>query len=175
MISSPYVVGQWVRGQKFYGRTSLIQEIIEGPRSWLWLLGTRRIGKTSVLKQVEWLAAKSPEKTYFPVFWDFQGADTVDELNLSFGDALLDFLRSQPGVQRAKGHVFANRGTKQLIVGILKQEPHPLPNAGKMFRRHCPTADANGAAWPYLAKRNVYVSGPKILPMLAMLLMPAAI
>ncbi len=50
MALNPYVVGQWVRGKKFYGRPDLIQEILHGNRNWLWLLGTRRIGKTSVLK-----------------------------------------------------------------------------------------------------------------------------
>ena len=39
MPSSPFVVGQWVRGEKFYGRAALIEEIVEGPRSSLWILG----------------------------------------------------------------------------------------------------------------------------------------
>jgi serine/threonine-protein kinase len=86
----PYVVGQWVRGDKFYGRAVEITEILEGPRNWLWLLGTRRIGKTSLLKQVEHVTAASPERGYFPVFWDLQGADDPKELHADFGDALLD-------------------------------------------------------------------------------------
>ena len=49
----PFVVGQWVRGEKFYGRHSLIEEILDGHRNWLWLLGTRRLDKTSLLKLVE--------------------------------------------------------------------------------------------------------------------------
>ncbi len=90
MSASPFVVGQWVRGGKFYGRSALIAEILDGNRNWLWLLGTRRVGKTSILRQIELLATESPEKGFFPVFWDFQGADTIEELNLGFGDALLD-------------------------------------------------------------------------------------
>jgi len=85
-----YVVGQWVRGERFYGRAAQLSEILEGPRNCLWLLGTRRIGKTSLLKQAEALAGMSSELRYFPVFWDFQGADTADELNENFMDALLD-------------------------------------------------------------------------------------
>jgi len=27
MTSSPYVIGQWVRGEKFYGRARVIEEI----------------------------------------------------------------------------------------------------------------------------------------------------
>jgi tRNA A-37 threonylcarbamoyl transferase component Bud32 len=90
MTAIPYVVGQWVRGEKFYGRAEQIAEILDGPRNWLWLLGTRRIGKTSLLKQVEYLTASDPERGYFPIFWDLQGAEDPDELHADFGDALLD-------------------------------------------------------------------------------------
>jgi len=86
----PYVVGQWVRAEYFYGRKSIIDEVLVGNRNWLWLLGTRRIGKTSVLKQLEYLAESRPELGFLPVFWDLQGADRPDELHLDFADALLD-------------------------------------------------------------------------------------
>ncbi len=86
----PFVVGQWVRGKRFYGRTGQISEILEGNRNWLWVLGTRRIGKTSLLKQLESLAAASPELGFVPLFWDLQGADTPEDLHADFGEALLD-------------------------------------------------------------------------------------
>jgi hypothetical protein len=86
---NPYVVGQWVRGERFYGRSALIDEILDGPRNSLWVLGTRRIGKTSLLKQLEHLTS-SDSSEYVPIFWDFQGADNPDELRLTFADALLD-------------------------------------------------------------------------------------
>jgi len=86
----PFVVGQWVRGDHFYGRAAQIREILDGPRNCIWLLGTRRIGKTSLLKQVEFIAESSRDNRYMPIFWDFQGADTPDELHLNFADALLD-------------------------------------------------------------------------------------
>ncbi|MEJ2085359.1 MAG: protein kinase [Acidobacteriota bacterium] len=85
----PYVVGQWVRGERFYGRTQILTEILDGPRESLWLLGTRRIGKTSVLKQLEHLTS-TDESPFVPLFWDLQGADNPSELHLSFYDALLD-------------------------------------------------------------------------------------
>jgi DNA-binding winged helix-turn-helix (wHTH) protein len=88
--SLPYVVGQWVRGGTFYGRREQIAEILDGNRNWLWLLGTRRIGKTSLLKQLEHIAAASPERGFFPLFWDLQGADRPDDLHLDFAEALLD-------------------------------------------------------------------------------------
>lgn len=86
----PYVVGQWVRGERFYGRSSQIDDILDGPRNCIWLLGTRRVGKTSLLKQLEYIAEHSPARGYVPVFWDFQGAETPAELHLNFADALLD-------------------------------------------------------------------------------------
>jgi hypothetical protein len=89
MSVTPFVVGQWVRGEKFYGRTALIGEILEGPRNWLWLLGTRRVGKTSLLKQIAHLTASGGQR-YFPLFWDFQGAADPRELHLGFRDSLLD-------------------------------------------------------------------------------------
>ncbi|MCP4663269.1 MAG: protein kinase [bacterium] len=85
----PFVVGQWVRGEKFYGRGTQIAEILGGHRNWVWLLGNRRVGKTSLLKQLEHLTA-TRDQGFFPVFWDFQGADDPEELNLNFADALLD-------------------------------------------------------------------------------------
>ncbi len=89
MQVNPFVVGQWVRGQRFYGRAALIDEILNGPRNSLWVLGTRRIGKTSLLKQLEHLT-DSEDSGFVPIFWDFQGAEDSAELDLTFSDALLD-------------------------------------------------------------------------------------
>lgn len=85
----PYVVGQWVRGDRFYGRREILLEVLEGPRESLWLLGTRRIGKTSLLKEVE-TRASAADSPFVPLFWDFQGADNPAELHASFHDAVLD-------------------------------------------------------------------------------------
>ena len=90
----PFVVGQWVRGDRFYGRTSILTEILQGPRESFWLLGTRRIGKTSLLKEIE-LQASAAASPFVPLFWDFQGADNPGELHATFHDALLD---SEPGL-----------------------------------------------------------------------------
>jgi len=90
MPAIPFVVGQWVRGDRFYGRTAQIDEILRGHRDCIWLLGTRRIGKTSLLKQIEHIEETSPDPRYLPIFWDFQGAETPGEFHLNFADALLD-------------------------------------------------------------------------------------
>lgn len=86
----PFVVGQWVRGERFYGRAAQIAEILDGPRNWIWLVGTRRLGKTSLLKQLEHLATTEPERGYVPVFWDLQGAEDAGELHEALREALYD-------------------------------------------------------------------------------------
>ena len=88
--SVPFVVGQWVRGTRFYGRAAQIAEILDGPRNWIWLVGTRRLGKTSLLKQLEHLATTEPERGYVPIFWDLQGAENAGELQQALGEALYD-------------------------------------------------------------------------------------
>jgi hypothetical protein len=85
----PYVVGQWVRGERFYGREELITDILGEERDSVWVVGTRRIGKTSLLRQLEWLTSPG-DRGFFPLYWDLQGADDPAELALSFEDALLD-------------------------------------------------------------------------------------
>lgn len=88
--SIPYVVGQWVRGDRFYGRSAQIADILHGERDLVWLLGSRRVGKTSLLKQIELIASSETRPRYFAIYWDFQGADTAAELHLNFADALFD-------------------------------------------------------------------------------------
>ena len=85
-----YVVGQWVRGERFYGRSAEIAEILDGPRNGVWLLGARAIGKTSLLKQLEHLAANEPEGRYFPLFWDLQGSVEPGDLHAGFTAALAE-------------------------------------------------------------------------------------
>ena len=88
--SVPFVVGQWVRGARFYGRAAQIAEILDGPRNWIWLVGTRRLGKTSLLKQLEHLTTTEPERGFVPIFWDLQGAEDAGELHAALREALYD-------------------------------------------------------------------------------------
>jgi hypothetical protein len=69
----------------------MLREIFEGPRDALWIAGMRRVGKTSLLKQAELLAAGArAEEGYLPLFWDLQGAVSADELHASFHESLWD-------------------------------------------------------------------------------------
>jgi DNA-binding winged helix-turn-helix (wHTH) protein len=85
-----YVVGQWVRADGFYGRDAQLAEVLDGPRNGFWVVGTRRRGKTSFLKQVEHLAIADPDRRLVPVFWDLQGVDDLDALAFSLEEALAD-------------------------------------------------------------------------------------
>jgi hypothetical protein len=89
-VRIPYVVGQWVRGDRFYGRGSQLDEILRGPRDRLRVVGTRRVGKTSLLRQAELLALSDPDSAMLPLLWDLQGVENATDLALSFQDALLD-------------------------------------------------------------------------------------
>jgi hypothetical protein len=81
----PYVVGQWVCGARFFGREAEIAMLLVG-RDWRWIAGLRRIGKTSLLRELELRAGRDPE--CFPLYWDLQGA--TGDLDASFAEALLD-------------------------------------------------------------------------------------
>jgi hypothetical protein len=90
----PYVVGRWVRGDQHYGRRRLIHYLLNVSDSALWLVGTRRMGKTSLLRQLEYEADR-PGSQLVPLFWDLQGCDTPwalsDELQYAIEDAFTRF------------------------------------------------------------------------------------
>jgi len=88
-MNVPYVVGPWVRGERFYGRSRLLREALGGPRNRLWLVGMRRVGKTSLLREIERVAGGAPGP-FLPVVWDLQGSDEPDELDLGLHEALID-------------------------------------------------------------------------------------
>jgi hypothetical protein len=85
----PYVVGRWVRGRNHYGRERLTEHLLHAPDSAIWLLGTRRMGKTSMLKQLE-LVTDTPESHFVPLFWDMQGCESTHDLSEELYYALMD-------------------------------------------------------------------------------------
>ncbi|MBW7884059.1 MAG: hypothetical protein H3C34_15735 [Caldilineaceae bacterium] len=88
-MHSPYIVGRWVRGREHYDRQSLINYLLSSADSAIWLVGTRRIGKTSLLRQIE-LLTEQAESHFFPLFWDLQGCTTVEELAAELSLSLQD-------------------------------------------------------------------------------------
>jgi hypothetical protein len=79
-----YVIGQWVRGEKFYGRR-LHREKLLGKEGWLG--GLRRVGKTSLLRQLE---LETRRLGHSGLFLDLQGVDDREDLGRALADAWLD-------------------------------------------------------------------------------------
>jgi hypothetical protein len=71
---NPFIAGSWVRGDDFFGRAETIHEALEGERHSLWVLGGRRLGKTSLLKELEHRVLRSRETPFVALYWDLQGS-----------------------------------------------------------------------------------------------------
>ncbi len=90
-MKNPFVAGSWVRGKNFFGRDKLIREILDGRRNAVWVAGTRRLGKTSLLKQIELLTSTGERAdAYIPLFWDMQGSADLDGLKESLLESVED-------------------------------------------------------------------------------------
>lgn len=76
----PYHVGRWVRGPNHYGRERLIDYLLQTEESAIWLVSTRRMGKTSLLRQLE-LLTDGRDSRFVPLFWDLQGCQSVRDLS----------------------------------------------------------------------------------------------
>ncbi len=115
----PYVIGQWVRGARFYGRRRELATLLSPHRA-QWIAGLRRMGKTSLLRQLERIATETArDRPVVPLFWDLQGVDTEEELGLSFADALLD-----------SGEVLAGHG----VVGADLADADPRVSCERLLR-----------------------------------------
>jgi hypothetical protein len=73
-MRNPFIAGSWVRGDNFFGRGDLLREVLEGQRHSLWVAGARRLGKTSLLKELEYRVLQSKETPFTPLYWDLQGS-----------------------------------------------------------------------------------------------------
>ncbi len=88
---NPYVAGNWVRGKHFFGRKEFINELLENRKQTVWVAGTRRFGKTSLLKQIEYLTQSGVyAKSLIPLFWDLQGSQNEAGLRESLLESIED-------------------------------------------------------------------------------------
>jgi hypothetical protein len=85
-MRNPYITGRWVSGPEFYGRQALTEAILRGPDDHLWVMGLRRTGKTSLLRQIELLSKE--DSSYLPLFWDLQGCQAPDDLGLALYEGI---------------------------------------------------------------------------------------
>src|SRR5215510_11776303 len=82
-LKNPFTAGNSVRGPKFFGRGELLEKVLHGTRNYLWVAGTRRLGKTSLLKQLEYLTQSSPlAEEYVPLYWNLEGSKDLAGLKV---------------------------------------------------------------------------------------------
>lgn len=123
----PYIVGRWVRGRNHYGRERLTGHLLHSPDSAIWLLGTRRMGKTSMLKQLE-LVTDSPESHFVPLFWDMQGCESAQDLSEELHYALVD-VADRFAAYGVDVHIFAEQDALVVLRSIsrvLKEQDRKL-------------------------------------------------
>lgn len=94
---NPFIAGSWVRGDNFFGRGAVLREILEGERHALWIVGPRRLGKTSLLKELELRAQQNAQTAFVPLYWDLQGSTDARGL----ADALLGSVEDSEAFRRA--------------------------------------------------------------------------
>lgn len=85
----PYIVGRWVRGQDHYGRHRLLNYLLRVSDSATWVVSTRRMGKTSLLRELE-LRTAAPDSGLTPLFLDLQGCESFDDLSYELFQAVED-------------------------------------------------------------------------------------
>jgi AAA+ ATPase superfamily predicted ATPase len=106
-----------VVGTDFYNRENLIQDILVGPADGLWIIGNRRIGKTSLLRTAEY---KTANTQYLPLFWDMQGDTSETQLVESLLEAVENALGSEID-QRWRNKALSFEGTVSNISQALRR------------------------------------------------------
>lgn len=96
-MRNPFIAGSWVRGQNFFGRATYLREILEGERDSLWVVGARRMGKTSFLKELEYRVQESTHTSFVALYWDLQGSGDARGLT----DGLLGSVEDSEAFRRA--------------------------------------------------------------------------
>ena len=89
-MRNPYITGAYVTDRNHYGREPLLDYLLRSEGRAYWVIGTRRIGKTSLLRQLELLAAAGDR--YVPIYWDMQGCESFTCMGGYLSDAVRDHL-----------------------------------------------------------------------------------
>lgn len=76
MNPNPYKVGSIVVGDDFYGRSELIESLLSSTEGNHWLVGVRRMGKSSLLLQLN----KCVQKPWIPLYVSLDGIYSSKEL-----------------------------------------------------------------------------------------------
>jgi hypothetical protein len=96
-LRNPFIAGSWVRADNFFGRAEILREVLEGERDAQWVVGARRLGKTSLLKELEYRVQQNPQTPFVPLYWDLQGSGDGRGL----ADGLLGSVEDSEAFRRA--------------------------------------------------------------------------
>lgn len=94
-----FVTNRWVRGPEFIGRKEILNQLQNRLDRPTWVLGNRRVGKTSLLRHIEWLCKTERWPGVHTLYWDFQGAGSSDGLK----ESLLESLDDAPDLMETLG------------------------------------------------------------------------
>jgi hypothetical protein len=78
-----------VRDRNHYGRQRLFTYLLNSADTAVWVVGARRIGKTSLLRQLEFVT-DSAQSNLVPLFWDMQGCANSGDLSFELYMAIED-------------------------------------------------------------------------------------
>ena len=144
-MRNPYTVGRWLRGPDHYGREQLLDYLMTAQDPAIWVVGTRRMGKTSLLRQLEWLVTRQPNAPAVPLFWDLQGSETKDDFDYEL------FLAVEDEMPRFEAYgVDVNALYGRDAVHILRTLQRALREHGK----HLLLLIDEAEAWISLAKND---------------------
>jgi len=96
-MRNPFIAGSWVRADNFFGRADVLREVLEGERDSVWAVGARRLGKTSLLKELEYRVQQNPQTPFVALYWDLQGSGDARGL----ADGLLGSVEDSEAFRRA--------------------------------------------------------------------------
>ncbi|MBM3238723.1 hypothetical protein FJZ31_20725 [Candidatus Poribacteria bacterium] len=78
-MNNPYTTDS-VCGEKFYGRKVIIPKIMESKDNMTLVLGARRMGKTSLLRQIEYISGTPDWPSHIGVWVSLEGVQTQEQL-----------------------------------------------------------------------------------------------
>lgn len=156
-MRNPYIVGRWLRGNEHYGRELLIEYLISVTDPAMCVIGTRRMGKTSLLRQLEWLLSGPKETNLVPLFWDLQGSETKDDFDYElflaiedktarfrpygvdvgalYGQDVPHILRSlQRSLQKHNKHLLLLIDEAEALISLAKNNDQALARLRKAFQ-----------------------------------------
>jgi hypothetical protein len=160
-----------VTAREHYGREEVIETLLGGGARAHWIVGNRRVGKTSLLRQLELLAVR--RERLIPLYWDLQGCASYAELGGTLVEAMADHadrfaplgygpaLADEKDALTLLGHLrrLATRHSRELLllcdetealIGICEREP------AAMQRLHRALTGGAGARTVMASTREIY-------------------